>query len=332
MKPPVLDYQSPKSTAEKSAALLLNLWDRLGMLIVLLIIFVAAAIFVDYFFSGTNFKSLLLSVAMYGMLACTMLFCLAGGDFDLSIGAVVALGGIVAIIVSNHTHSLALAILAAGVAGAGVGAINGVIIAILGINALITTLASMQITRGLAMLATGGGPLAAQDASFYRLGMFSSLGLPNPVWLMLIFFVLFGTLLHFTIFGRNTLAIGGNPEAAKLAGVRVRQTKVMIFTIQGMVAGFVGAVMASQLGTIHPFETAQGYELTVISACVLGGVSITGGIGSVLGIIVGTLIMGTVQNIFDLRRVDPAFRYIVSGGILLSAVLLDRLKLKLAAK
>ena len=128
-----------------------------------------------------------------------------------------------------------------------------------------------------------------------------------------------------TIFGRNTLAIGGNAEAARLAGIGVARTKIIIFTLQGMMAGFAGVILASRMTSGQP-ATAQGLELQVISACVLGGVSLTGGVGTITGVIVGVLIMGTVQNAMNLLNIAPFYQYVASGSILLAAVLFDRLK------
>jgi L-arabinose transport system permease protein len=138
-------------------------------------------------------------------------------------------------------------------------------------------------------------------------------------------FVVFGILLNRTIFGRNTLAIGGNAEAARLAGIDVTRTKIIIFTLQGLMAGFAGVILASRMTSGQP-ATAQGLELQVISACVLGGVSLTGGVGTITGVIVGVLIMGTVQNAMNLLNVPPFYQYVASGSILLAAVLFDRLK------
>jgi L-arabinose transport system permease protein len=135
----------------------------------------------------------------------------------------------------------------------------------------------------------------------------------------------FGLVLHMTIFGRNTLAIGGNREAARLAGIPTARTQMLIFTLQATLAGLAGVVSAAQQQLGDP-KGMVGLELRVISACVLGGVSLTGGIGSIHHVIVGVLIMCTVQNIMDLQSVPTFYQYLISGAILLAAVLLDRLK------
>jgi L-arabinose transport system permease protein len=304
-----------------------TVWEVTGMLLVFLVLFVSVSIFVPNFFSGRNFTGLTLSVATVGIIACTMLFCLAAGDFDLSVGSVVAMSGVMAAVVINHTGSVALGIASGILAGGVVGLVNGFVIAQLGINALITTLATMQIVRGLAFILCGGIPIGVTQPSFFDLGSTGALGLPTPVWIMIAAFIVFGILLNKTTFGRNTLAVGGNKEAAYLAGIRVTRLKIVIFTLQGLMAAFAGVILASRMTSGQP-NTAQGLELQVISACVLGGVSLTGGVGTIIGVIVGVLIMGTVNNAMNLLNIPPFYQYVASGSILLFAVLLDRLKQK----
>jgi L-arabinose transport system permease protein len=157
----------------------------------------------------------------------------------------------------------------------------------------------------------------------------SPLETQSPIWMMFVMFIIFGVLLNKTTFGRNVLAIGGNQEAAKLAGVKVVRTKIIVFTLQGLVAAFAGVVLASRITSGQP-TTMQGLELQVISACVLGGVSLTGGIGTISGTIMGVMIMGIVQNAMNLRNIDSFWQLVVSGGILLAAVMLDRLRTRRA--
>ena len=150
-------------------------------------------------------------------------------------------------------------------------------------------------------------------------------GVPTPVWVAALCFVVFGVLLNKTIYGRNTLAIGGNPEAARLAGVNVNMTRIVIFLIQGVIAALAGVILAARITSGQP-NAAQGFELNVISACVLGGVSLLGGRATISGVLVGVLIIGTVQNAMNLLNIDAFYQYLVRGAILLAAVLVDQLK------
>jgi L-arabinose transport system permease protein len=319
------DQQQAPPGAGVARRVLSALWDSAGMFLVLLGLLLVLSLTVDNFASWVNAKGLLLSVATVGMAACTMLFCLAAGDFDLSVGSVVAMSGVIAAVVINSTHSLTLGIGAGVLAGGIVGLFNGIVIAQLGINALITTLATMEIVRGLAFIFCDGTPVGIKVSAFYKLGSGQPLGMGTPIWIMLICFAVFGVLLNRTIFGRNTLAIGGNAEAARLAGVPVRRTKIIIFTVQGLMAGFAGVVLASRLTSGQP-GNGVGLELQAISACVLGGVSLTGGIGTMLGVVTGVLIMGSVNNAMSLRNIPDFWQHVARGGILLAAVLIDRFK------
>lgn len=321
--PQVLDYAPASNAAWRHR--LGGFWDAAGMLIVFLLLFAGCLILVPNFASFVNMTGLALSVATVGIIACTMLFCLAAGDFDLSVGSVVAMSGVLAAAVVNSTGSVTLGIAGGILAGGIIGVLNGFVIASLGINALITTLATMQIVRGLAFIICDGRPIGVINENFFSLGISSLAGVPTPVWIMLVCFLIFGILLNRTTFGRYTLAIGGNKEAAYLAGIGVSRMKIVIFTLQGLIAGFAGVILASRMTSGQP-NTGQGLELQVISACVLGGVSLSGGVGTMLGVVVGVLIMGTVNNAMNLLNIPPFYQYIASGAILLAAVLFDRLK------
>jgi L-arabinose transport system permease protein len=302
-----------------------DFFDKAGMLLVLALLFLGCSLFVENFLSWRNLQGLALAVSMTGMVACTMLFCLAAGDFDLSIGAVVACAGVVAALVMNATQSITLGVLAALACGATSGLINGVVVAKLRINALITTLATMQMVRGFGYIVSDYKAIGITREEFFVLGQSRFLGIDTPVWITLACFLVFGFILNRTVFGRDTLAVGGNLEAAHLAGIAVDRVKIAIFTAQGVMAAFAGLVLASRMTSGQP-NTSMGFELDVISACVLGGVSLTGGVGSMGFVVAGVLIMGIVQNAMNLLNIAPGYQYVARGAILLAAVLFDRWK------
>lgn len=295
------------------------------MTIVFLVLFTCLSLWVPNFLSGPNMIGLALSVSLVGMVACTMLFCLAAGDFDLSVEAVVAFSGVLAAVVMGATGSITLGISAGVLAGGLVGLVNGVLIGWVRINALIVTLATMQVVRGSCFIVSDGSAVTIQQESFFVLGMGTFQGIPLPVWITIVCFIFFGLLLNRTPFGRSTLAIGGSREAARLAGIAVTRAKVAIFTLQGLVAGFGGVILAARMTSGQP-NSSVGFSLDVISACVLGGVSLTGGVGTMTGVIVGVLIMGTVQNAMNLMNVPTFYQYVARGLILLAAVMFDRFK------
>ena len=272
-----------------------------------------------------NMRGLGLAISMSGMIACAMLFCLACGDLDLSVASIVACSGVVTAVAINATESVTLGIGAGLLSGVAFGLFNGFIIAKLKVNALITTLATMQIARGLGYIISDGKAVGITEEGFFSLGNASFLGLPLPVWLTVATFAVFSFLLNKTVYGRNTLAIGGNEEAARLAGVNVTKTKLIIFTVSGLISALAGVILAARMTSGQPM-TSVGFELTVISACVLGGVSLKGGIGKISYVIAGVLILGTVENAMNLLNISPFAQYVVRGSILLAAVIFDRYK------
>ncbi len=309
----------------KLGGMINSVWDKASMVLVYIILFTVFSIFVKNFLSTDNMISLGLAVSTIGIVSCTMLFCLASGDFDLSIGSVLACSGVVAAMVMNKTGSVSAGIAAGLLGGAFVGFVNGFLVAKIKINALIATLATMQIVRGVGYIFTDGKSVPIQPEPFFALGGTSLLGVPTPIWITAGCFLLFGFLLSSTTYGRNTLAIGGNQEAARLAGIAVDRIKIIIFTLQGAIAAFAGIILASRMNIGDP-KSGMGFELQVISACVLGGVSLSGGIGSMLFVITGVLIMGTVENAMNLMNISSFYQWVIRGAILLGAVLFDRFK------
>lgn len=304
---------------------ILHLAEEYNLVLIFVVLFATLSFVVDHFFSIDNMLGLALSVSQIGMVSCTMMFCLASRDFDLSVGSTVAFSGVLCAMLLNATGSILVGVGVSIVAGAFIGFVNGAIIAYLRINALITTLATMQIVRGLAFIASKGQAVGVDNENFILLAGASFLGISMPIWITLICFIAFGILLNKTVYGRNTLAIGGNPEASRLAGISVERTRVWIFTIEGAVAALAGVILASRITSGQP-NSAQGFELNVISACVLGGVSLMGGRATISGVLIGVLIMGTAENVMNLLNIDAFYQYVVRGAILLGAVFVDQLR------
>ncbi|WP_168795232.1 L-arabinose ABC transporter permease AraH [Paraburkholderia aromaticivorans] len=303
-------------------------WQQIteySLIVIFILMFVTMSLTVDHFFSIENMLGLALSISQIGMVSCTMMFCLASRDFDLSVGSTVAFAGVLCAMVLNATGNTFIAIIAAVAAGGVIGFVNGAVIAYLRINALITTLATMEIVRGLGFIVSHGQAVGVSSDTFIALGGLSFFGVSLPIWVTLLCFIVFGVMLNQTVYGRNTLAIGGNPEASRLAGINVERTRVYIFLIQGAVTALAGVILASRITSGQP-NAAEGFELNVISACVLGGVSLLGGRATISGVVIGVLIMGTVENVMNLMNIDAFYQYLVRGAILLAAVLLDQLK------
>lgn len=296
-----------------------------GLVVIFVLAFGLVSFFVPNFLTERNMLGLLQSVVTVGIVACTMMLCLAARDFDLSVGSNVAFSGMVAVMVSNSTGSIPVGILAALVSGMIVGFVNGFVIAKFNINALITTLATMQIVRGMALISSDGRAVGINDPAFFNIALSKVLGIPTPIWVLAALFVVFGFVLNRTVFGKNILAIGGNPEASRLAGVKVDRMRIYIFALQGLTCAIAGILLASRITSGQP-NSAVGLELAVISACVLGGVSLAGGRATMSGVIVGVMIMGIAENAMNLLNIPAFYQYIVRGVILLLAVLLDNLR------
>ncbi len=303
-------------------------WDMInksGIAVVFVALFAILSATVPDFLTSRNIQGLLLSVTLIGSISVTMMFVLALGEVDLSVASIVAFSGVVASTVITQSHSVMLGIAAGILAGGAVGLVNGVLIARFKINSLIATLAMMEAVRGLAFLTSNGDAVMISEERFFDLGGGSFLGISFPIWSNIIGFVLFGFLLKKTVFGKNVLAVGGNGEAARLAGLPVTRIKITVFVLQGLVTGFAGVMLASRMSLGDP-KTSVGLELGVISACVLGGVSLTGGVATISGVLVGVLIMGSVQDAMSLMNVPTFYQYLIRGGILLLAVLFDQFR------
>lgn len=302
-----------------------TLLKRFGPLVLLAVLVGMLSLLVPDFLGMRNLRGLLLSVTLVGTIAATMMLVLAMREVDLSVGSIVALSGVLASVGMSATGSIAVGVLAGLAGGALVGFVNGVLVAGVRVNSLIVTLAMMEVVRGFAFLASGGESVAIGLQGFYELGSGGLFGLSWPIWSMIGSFIVFGVMLKATVFGRNILAIGGNPEAARLAGVPITRVRIMVFTLQGLVAGLAGIILAARITSGQP-NTSVGLELAVISACVLGGVSLSGGLATIGGVIIGVFIMGTAQNALNLLNVPTFYQYVVRGGILLLAVVADRLR------
>ena len=313
--------RGPAAYAAKTWRLL----NKSGIVMVFAILFVVLCLSVPDFLTSRNMQGLLLSVTLIGSIAVTMMFVLALGEVDLSVASIVALSGVVASTLITATHSVLLGVTAGVIAGGAVGLVNGVLVARYRINSLIVTLAMMEVVRGLAFIVSNGDAVMISEERFFDLGGGSFLGISYPIWSNIVGFVVFGFILRKTVFGKNVLAVGGNGEAALLAGLPVMRIKILVFVLQGLVTGFAGVMLASRMSLGDP-KTSVGLELGVISACVLGGVSLTGGVATISGVLVGVRIMGSVQDAMSLLNVPTFYQYLIRGGILLLAVFFDHIR------
>lgn len=292
-----------------------------GFYLVLLVFFSIKA---DNFFTADNTVNILSNIAVLGVVALGQAIVLISGGFDLSVSGTVPLGGIIYVTMVNHGHGMATAMALAVLAGLAVGVANGLIITVLGINPLITTLATVSITGGLAFTVSNGLTLTLTDVGDAPLGI-EFWGMPRYVWMMLILAVLVFIALRYTVFGRMLYSVGGNREATRLAGLRVNVITVAVYLISGVLSSFAGVMLAQQLLAGAP-SVGTTLGLQSITAVILGGASLQGGSGGIPGTLLGVLVIGTVSNGLALMQVPTFYQQIATGVILLLAVGLGRVR------
>jgi ribose transport system permease protein len=276
------------------------------------------------FFSLDNFAAILRNLAFEGFLAIAMLLLLVGGSFDLSVGAMAAMAGVITgWLMKPAGWPVPLAV-AAGLACAACGGLlNGFVVARVRVNALITTLGTMSVFRGIAYLVGGPGITYLPD-SFSRVGRAEPLGLQSPVWMLAGLAILFHYLLAHTRFFRQCYYVGSNARAARLSGIDVERVQMVSFTVASAIAGLAGIVYASRIATASS-TLGTGAELQAITAVILGGASLTGGRGTVWGALIGVFFMALVKNVLVVVRVSSEWQDIVLGAVLVVAVAFDAL-------
>ena len=303
------------------------LLQRQGALIALVVLAVFGTLrYGENFATGFNLSSFTGDAAKYGLVALGMTFVIMTGGIDLSVGSVVALGGVVAIKVSEH--GLLPGLLAGTAAGAAVGVVNGLLITKLRLQPFIVTLATLLAVRGLALTLAGTRAAVAAPGDFQALGNWSLLGLPVAAWAMFLAFLVGAAVLNYTAWGRRVLAIGGNVDAARLMGLQVARTTFSVYVLSGALAGCAGVFLGSQNGSVDT-AAGQGWELSAIAAVVVGGTLLTGGVGSVLSSLVGVLLLQLIFNLIVFENgkgfinISSFWESVIRGAFLLVVVLLQ---------
>ncbi|ACJ75146.1 ribose transport system permease protein RbsC [Thermosipho africanus TCF52B] len=280
------------------------------------------ALLSDRFLSLSNFINVFRQVSIQAIIAFGMTLVIISGGIDLSVGSVFALSAVIMASVIKG-YSVFLGILVALVVGAIFGSINGFIIAKGKIQPFIVTLATMAIARSLTLVYTQGMPITGFPASFRFIGRGEIFGIPVPIVIM---FSIFAIILYISIYtklGLYTYAIGGNETAAKLSGVKVDKYKIIIYMLSGLLSAIAAIILTSRLNSAQP-TFGTGYELDAIAAVVLGGASLAGGKGTVIGTLFGALIMGILNNGLNLLNISPFYQQAVKGIVILIAVLIER--------
>lgn len=293
-------------------------------LIGLIVVSVLMGLASDNFFSLSNFMNVLRQVSIVGVLAVGMTFVILTGGIDLSVGAVMALvGTMVAGLIVNSGLPAELAIALGLLLGLAIGLINGFLVAYGKMPAIIVTLATMGMARGLGLIYTGGHPISGLPSwiSWFGVGRVGTI--PVPVILMIIIYALAWVVLQRTAFGRHVYAIGGNELAARLSGVKTQRVKLAVYAVSGLTSACAAVILTGRLMSGQP-NAGVGFELDAIAAVVLGGTAIAGGRGLVIGTLIGAVLLGILNNGLNLMGINPYLQDVIKGGIILLAIYIGR--------
>jgi inositol transport system permease protein len=300
-----------------------NLLHRFGLLFVILVVGFALSLTTDTFLSVTNLTNVARQVSINGILAVGVTFVLLTAGVDLSLGSVVALSGVACAMFAHPGENPVIVPIAVGLlTGAACGLINGVLVTRGGVAPFIVTLGMMTIARGLALILSGGRPVANMSESLTYLA--------GDVWDIPIPVLCFGGVAALAWFflrdfrlGRHLYAVGGNENAARAAGISVERVKLFAYVVCGLLTGLAGVVLAARITTGQP-NAGQAYELDAIAAVVIGGTSLSGGVGTITGTLLGVLLIGVINNGLDLQGVSSYYQAVIKGVIIVGAVWLDR--------
>ncbi|GAA3877449.1 ABC transporter permease [Leifsonia kafniensis] len=296
-----------------------------GTLVVLLVFFSLAS---NNFFTWSNISGILLSTAVIGILALGTTFVIITGGIDLSIGTGMTLAAVMTgVFLVNMQLPLIVGVIGGIATGALMGFINGFNIAVLRLPPFIATLAMMMIAQGLALVISGVRPIYFSSVPGFKAIALGTIipGLPNAVLILFVLAIVAYLVLSKTIVGRYTFAIGSNEEATRLSGVDTRKWKIIIYTVAGVFTGIAGVVIASRLDSAQP-QLGSGYELQAIAAVIIGGTSLLGGRGSIMGTVIGALIMSVLINGLRIMSIQTEWQNVVVGAVILVAVFTDSLR------
>jgi ribose transport system permease protein len=302
-----------------------NRWENFGLPFLVAILLLVFSLLSSPFRSSYSLVSNLSFSSLVGIGSIGMVFCIMSGDFDISIGSMSALAGVLGASMVERIGSPAAMLLTIAIASI-FGFVNGVFVTKLRIPAFITTLGMQFVYRALAYIYTTNTPVYIKDKLWLSIGSGNVLGIPFPILLMAICFGVAVYVLRKTPFGRYVIAVGTNKNAAMLSGISVDFVKMAVFTLVGFFVGIATVVTASYLGSVNPGMTGQGYEFRVITIVVLGGTALTGGNGNLLGALFAALFITYMETGLGMLQVNSYWQYVATGMVLIFAVGINRLK------
>jgi ribose transport system permease protein len=302
----------------------LSIARQFGTVIGLVVLSLVLWALTPHFLTIPNLLNIAQQTAINAIVAVGMTYVILSGGIDLSVGSIVALSGVVLGVLLQDAQSAPLAIAAALAVGVACGLVNGSLVSWGGLPPFIVTLGMMSVARGAALLFTEGRPVSGFDAGFRSLATGEVAFIPAPIVITLLVYLAAHVVLTRTTFGRYVYAIGGNEEATRLSGVAVRLHKTVIYGVSGLMSAVAAVILTARLNSAQPIAGMM-YELDAIAATVIGGTSLMGGEGTLVGTLVGALIMGVLRNGLNLLGVSSFLQQIVIGGVIVGAVLVDTL-------
>jgi L-arabinose transport system permease protein len=276
----------------------------------------------DVFFSSRNLLNIGLGITILGVLAMSQTVVIVAGGLDIAVGAIVGLTTVSTAMAIQATGSPAAGIVAGLVLGGLAGLVNGIIITYGRVNAVIATLGTMAIFRGIAFIMSDGQSIAIFSDTFRFIGIGRILSLPLLIWILLLTAIVFHLFLARSIVGRNIYALGGNPVVARFSGININRYRVGIYIMSGVAAGLAGILLAARTGSGQPVSGSQGLELEAITAAVLGGCALQGGKGTIVGALLGVAIIGVLNNGMILTSVPTFYQLLAKGSLLILAVVI----------
>ena len=274
------------------------------------------------FITPGNLVNILKQASINGILAFGMMFVIVAGGFDMSVGSTVAFTGILAAMLGQGNYPLIVPLAVAMLAGLAVGIVNGVGVAVGNLPPFIMTLGTMTAVRGLALVVSKGKPVIGISAQYKAVAASTFCGIPMLAIYLTVIIAICSFVLAKTVYGRRVYACGGNLQAARVSGINTTNIRISTFAIAGLLAGLSGFLMTSRV-TIGQPTAAESYEMDAITACVVGGVSMSGGVGKPWGVVVGCLLITVIANGLDIMGVSSHWQRIVKGAIIVLAVLID---------
>lgn len=293
-----------------------------ALVFIIIAIFVVMSFVSPVFFTSQNIINIIRQISINGIIAVGMTFVILTGGIDLSVGSVVAVTSVICgYLLKQGVNWLLTCVIALAVALL-YGCFNGVLVAYIGFQPFIATLATVTMGSGIALAFSNGKPFTISNKSFLSIGQGDVLGIPIPIILLIIVVVIGIVILKTTTFGRYVFAIGGNKNAAKLSGVRTKRVELMVYVMSALCAAVVGLILSARISSGQP-TAGEGYELDAIAAVAIGGTSMSGGIGTLTGTIFGFILLGLMTNSMNLLNINSFYQEIAKGILIIIAVFLD---------